>query len=62
LVRSAGFARAGGPSRVDREAIHPTRPYECGNIALYFRGSLSKGRPADRRPATDAVSALRPGV
>ena len=27
-AQPAGFARAGGPSRVDREAIHPTRPYE----------------------------------
>jgi len=32
LARSAGFARAGGPSRADREAIRPTRPYGYGTV------------------------------
>ena len=40
-ARSAGFARAGGPSWVDRKAIHPTRPYECGESARSGRALLA---------------------
>jgi hypothetical protein len=26
---------------VDREAIHPTRPYECGEISRHHPGAFS---------------------